>query len=112
VANLGAAVSCPPGSGCCDQDHDHDAAANACPDIGLPFGERHGKAPCPEPVGACVLWRNMNANARHPLYDGPAPPEACPGGHCHKDIPECTVCRHLTITVLPGSAAVTPANGA
>lgn len=29
-ADLDAAVRCPPGSGCCQQDHDHAAAANGC----------------------------------------------------------------------------------
>lgn len=105
-ANLGAAVTCAPESSCCQEGHDHTAEGNACPDVGLPFGERHDKAPCPEPEGRCVLWRNMTANARHPQYAGEPPPDACPGGHCHKDIDGCTVCRHLTITVLPGSTAV------
>lgn len=95
--NLGATVACPPDADCCGEDHDHDAEANACPDINLPFGERHGGAACPEPE-TCTLWRNMNAPE--------APPGPCPGGHCHKDVADCTVCRHLIITVMPGSVPV------
>jgi hypothetical protein len=105
-SDLGANVTCPPDAGCCAEDHSHDTAANSCPDIGLPFGERHGKAACPEPPGGCKLWRNMNPGG------GTTGPGPCPGGHCHKDIEDCTVCRHLTITVLPGSVAVVPAIGA
>ena len=47
MTDLGAAVTCAPGSGCCDgSGHpgvSHDAAANACPGI----DGNHGGADCP-----------------------------------------------------------------
>lgn len=61
-ANPDAMVTCPAGGPCCQQDHDHAAAANACP-----------------------------------------------GGHdCGLGVDGCTVCRPLTITVVPGSTQVQP----
>jgi hypothetical protein len=109
--DIDAAVTCPPGSDCCQQDHDHAAAANAC----------HGghEDPCPEPPGKCRAWNTATADARHPLYEGGHPllgadhqpgddiPD-CPGGHCHKDVRGCGVCRPLVITILPGTT-ITPA---
>jgi hypothetical protein len=95
LASIGANVVCPPGSDCCQQDHDHDAAASACP------GGHEGAA-CPEP-GSCPVWASATADARHPAYSGEAPGD-CPGGHCHKDVDGCTVCRPLIITAA-GSAA-------
>ena len=93
--DLDAAVACPPESAdCCQEDHDHAAAANACPG-------GHDDS-CPEPAGACGTWKNATANTRHPSYDGD-PPGDCPGGHCHKDIKDCTVCRPLIITMMPGT---------
>jgi hypothetical protein len=100
MVNLGALVTCVPGRGCCAEAHDHDAAANACPG-------GHGDCPVPE---ACAAWEGATADTRHTLYDGPSA-GACPGGHCHKDIEGCTVCRPLVITAMPGSAAITPAVG-
>jgi hypothetical protein len=111
--SLDASITCPPGSGCCAEDHDHAAAADACPG-------GHDE-PCPEP-GTCRVWQAATADARHPAYAGGHPllgaehqagdpvPD-CPGGHCHKDVKGCTVCRPLTITVLPGSAAIQPVAG-
>ena len=104
-ANIDAALICPPGSDCCPIDHDHGAAANACPG-------QHDDAPCPEPAGECATWNGAIADAFHPQFDGnhplfrlekDEPPPSCPGGHCHKDVTGCTVCRPLVITVLPGT---------
>ena len=88
-------VRCPPeADGCCQEDHDHAAAANACPG-------GHDD-PCPHPAGACAVWKGATADTLHPLHDGdPAGP--CPGGHCHKDIEGCGVCRPLVITMMPGT---------
>lgn len=73
--------------GCCPQTHHHGQAANECPGAG---GNHPGQA-CP--VG--------------PYCTAVTPAgEDCPGGHCHKDVPGCTVCRPITITLLPGSARV------
>jgi hypothetical protein len=107
-SNLDASLVCPPDSGCCSENHDHAAAANACPG-------GHDDAPCPEPTGKCRVWRGAIADAfhpafepgSHPLFSGAEVP-SCPGGHCHKDVPGCTVCRPLVITMLPGSAEITP----
>jgi hypothetical protein len=117
--NLTSNVKCPPGSGCCEQDHDHEAAA-ICP-------QDHDMA-CPEP-GTCSLWASAlahHAAARAALEahvadpDAPVPdeehfahalaepPESCPGGHCHKDIPGCNVCHPIIITAGQGSAVLRP----
>jgi hypothetical protein len=102
-ADLGAQVVCPPGSPCCKQDHSHDATANACP-------QNHGTAPCPNP-GRCETWEQqkrdvvnldpdvhgqLKASLAHITGD-------CPGGHCGFGVPGCTVCRPVTVTVMPGS---------
>ncbi|SRR6266571_7178695 len=71
-ANPDANLACPPGSSCCQQDHDHAAAANACPG---------GHGDCPEP-DKCPTWATAVADTRHPHYRG-EPPGPCPGGHCH-----------------------------
>ena len=86
MTDMGANVVCPPGSGCCQESHSHDAAANACPG-------GHDGAACP--VGtACFVFT--------------PPGEPCPGGHCALGVPGCTVCRPVTITGLPGSASRRP----
>jgi hypothetical protein len=101
--DLGANVTCPPGSGCCDgSPHpgvSHDAAANACPQIDA---GTHGS--CPEPDG-CKSWYGMNDHRYEHLVNGTSPPP-CPGGHCHQGLPDCTVCRTVTIEVLPGTVPV------
>lgn len=102
-SDLGANVTCPPGSGCCDGSAhpgvSHDAAANACPQIDM---GTHG--PCPEPA-SCKSWYGMHDHRYVHITEGVAPPD-CPGGHCHKDIPDCTICRPVTIEVLPGTVQV------
>jgi hypothetical protein len=110
--NIDSHVACPPGSDCCQVDHDHGAAANACPGT-------HDDAACPELPGRCKVWQGATADAHHPLFEpgthplfsGATVPD-CPGGHCHKDVKGCTVCRPLIITMLPGSAEVTLAGQA
>jgi hypothetical protein len=90
-ADLGGTVTCPPGSGCCDGSAHpgvyHDQAANACPQIDQ---GTHGA--CPEP-DAC---KSSRSTAEDP----------CSGGHCHLGIADCTVCRTVTIEVLPGTVTV------
>ena len=110
-SDIDANLACAPDAGCCSEDHDHAAMANACPG-------GHENEACPEEPGRCRVWRDSTADARHPLYRGAHPllgPDhaadddipPCPGGHCHASIPSCTVCRPLIITMLPGSAEVT-----
>jgi hypothetical protein len=85
-------LACPPGSGCCDDDHDHDEAANACPG---------GHGPCPVPDN-CLVWLGMQPHLPDSrVRDTSAGP--CPGGHCGLGVPGCTVCRPLKITAMPGS---------
>lgn len=110
-SDIDASLTCPPGSDCCPLGHDHAAAANSCPG-------GHEDVPCPEDAGRCRVWAGAIADAHHPqfvpgshpLFSGEKIPD-CPGGHCHKDIPDCTVCRPLIVTVMPGSIVVTPVGG-
>lgn len=106
--DLGANVVCADGTDCCTEPHSHDAAANSCPDIALDLGKRHGGAPCPDP-GSCTLWRNSQAGAHRELREAGKPVPSCPGGHCGPGVPGCTVCRPVTITVVPGSVTAAPA---
>lgn len=116
-ADIGANLDC----GCCDGSAhpglSHDAAAIACP--GGHVQDSGEDAPCPVPDD-CGVWKGATAEARHPHYRGahpllgdahqPGDPvPACPGGHCHKDVPGCTVCRPITITLLPGTQIQTVA---
>lgn len=119
--NLTANVHCPPEAGCCPEDHDHEAAANACPG---------GHGPCPEP-GSCRLHASVKAHhaamiahaeADHGPQDTWAdqgltailaaaaqpPPGDCPGGHCHKDLADCTACHPVIITAGIGAAVLRP----
>lgn len=114
LADIDANVTCDPASthpDCCHEQHDHAAAANACPG-------GHEDAPCPEPAGRCRVWKGAIADALHPLFSGGHPlfsgtaPPPCPGGHCHKQVSGCTVCRPLVITMMPGSAEITLAGQA
>jgi hypothetical protein len=109
MANPDAAIACPPDSpDCCHDNHDHAAAANACPG-------GHDDEPCPEPE-TCKVWKGAIADAHHPLFkagshplfSGNTVPE-CPGGHCHKDVAGCTVCRPLIITAPSGGYTVVQA---
>jgi hypothetical protein len=110
-AGIDAAITCNPAStnpGCCHQDHDHAAAANAC-------SGAHDDEPCPEP-GSCRTWQGATADAHHPLFEpgthplfsGATVPD-CPGAHCAKGVRNCTVCRPLIITVMRGSTVIQPA---
>src|SRR5260221_2535974 len=86
--DIDSAVICAPGStspDCCHVEHDHAAAANACP-------RGHGE---------CTLDK---CGALTPVGD------PCPGGHCAKGIEGCTGCRPLTVTVMPGSVTLPPQN--
>jgi hypothetical protein len=74
---------------CCPEPHDHAQAANECPGAGI----MHEGIACPHPAPAACLVLTPEG-------------EDCPGGHCGLGIPECTVCRPVTITVL---ALVMPA---
>ncbi len=80
LTDIGANLACVPGAGCCAEDHSHDEAANACP------GGHEGQK-CPDP-GTCGVTEG----------------DGCAGGHCGKGVPGCTVCRPITIAMLPGSA--------
>jgi hypothetical protein len=121
--NVDVHVICPPEmrrsakrpDGCCPEDHDHGLTGNRCRESrGLRADEAfpHAGVPCPEP-DSCRTWRFMIADALHPLSDGTHPLLAkpvkdgvvppCPGGHCHRLIEDCAVCRPLVITVMPGT---------
>jgi len=110
VLDLDAQLVCPPESDCCKEDHHHGQAANACPG---------GHDECPAPA-ACKLHASVKrhhlavAAADPDLPTGVLPdhvPEECPGGHCDVRLDDCTVCRPLVITAMPGSAQLQPAGG-
>jgi hypothetical protein len=96
MVNLGALVVCPADSDCCQEDHDHDAAGNACT-------ADHPAGSCPAPA-ACKLWANVRSHHEDP--DAAGLPVSCPGGHCGKGVPDCTVCRPITVTVPPGHTTI------
>src|SRR5215467_13940066 len=82
--NLTSNLACPPEAGCCQEAHDHEATANACPG-------GHGDCPVPDD---CRLWGSVLAHhaaakAAHAEHGGGPdhfaasmvePPDACPGG--------------------------------
>jgi hypothetical protein len=115
MSNITSNLRCPPAFGCCQKDHDHEAAANACPG---------GHGDCPEP-DTCRLWGSVLAhntamrqaykehqatgsNTVHVAEMLKTAPAACPGGHCHKDIDGCTVCHPVIITAGQGTAVLRP----
>jgi hypothetical protein len=92
LADPDAAITCPPGSGCCSADHHHGNAASACPG---------GHKACPSP-DACPVWLGMQPHLENSsIRDTSA--GKCPGGHCGLGVDGCTVCRPLKITLIPGS---------
>jgi hypothetical protein len=120
MEDLDAQVACKPGAGCCDGSAhpgtSHGRAASAC-------ARDHSADPCPEP-STCPGWAGMVRDVAQLNPDNPAHQairaelEArygrpitgdCPGGHCHKDIDGCAVCRPITVTLLAGSAVIRPA---
>lgn len=123
--NLTANLACAGSAGCCGVDdqpgvHDCEAIANACPG---------GHGDCPEPAD-CKLWATVKAHhaamaatlAEHqanvaagqaesvPHFTemADALPDDCPGGHCHKDLPDCTVHHPVIITAGQGTAVLRP----
>ena len=93
MTDLGATVVCPPGTNCCKEAHSHDQNANSCP--ALASGELHPEAPCPVPAHADFSPDHVD----------------CTGGHCGFGVPDCTVCRPVTITVMPGSTVISAVGG-
>ena len=114
MTDIGANLQCKPGAGCCELPHSHDQAANACPGAG-----RHEGVPCPA-GDVCRFWDGHKAHIAGLNPDNPvhmqvkAEAEAlhgvaegtCPGGHCGKGVPGCTVCRPITITAMAGTVSV------
>lgn len=101
--DIGANVTCPPDSGCCQEEHSHDAHANSC-------RGNHAGVKCPdEDPYRCPVWLGMVKDAYHPLNEGfrlLPDPGPCPGEHCHLDIAECAVCRPVIITVPENSVRI------
>ncbi len=87
IAEDGSRLQQAVGCSCCTQAHDHDQAANSCPEAGTE-GVRHGGADCTHPIGGTAC------NVLTPLG------EDCPGGHCFPGVDGCTVCRPLTVDYL------------
>lgn len=85
------------GCTCCSENHDHDEAANSCPEAGQPRGEQHPGAACPHPTEG-----GIGCNAVTPVG------EDCPGGHCWPGVDGCTVCRPITADFL-GNVSLGPA---
>ena len=110
MTDLGSNVLCDEDGDCCQESHSHTEAANACP--GIIAG--HPGAPCPDADKARCLTYSGGYSAAPDLA-----PEArvrrlgkCPGGHCGFGVEGCTICRPVTITLLPGSVNLSPAPGA
>jgi hypothetical protein len=94
-ADPDAQLTCPPDSDCCQENHHHGQAASACKGA-------HGACPTPD---QCLVWLGMQPHLEDSNQrDRAAGP--CPGGHCGPGVPDCTVCRPLRITVLPGSVSL------
>jgi hypothetical protein len=126
LASPDGAVTCAEASDdprCCHDDHDHAAQANGCPVAAANGGDGHRD--CPEPA-TCPLHASVKAHyaatvayaaeangggAAMLAVVGPEPPDDCPGGHCHWDLDDCTVCRPLILTAMPGSARLQPVTG-
>jgi hypothetical protein len=113
-SNLDANVTCVPGYGCCAEDHDHAAAANACPGF-LTQDQLRAGAVAGHPGEACTIVHPHDPATCKVCLDpaaGEHGPEVgnggheCAGGHCGPKVSGCTVCRPITITPLPGSAQV------
>jgi hypothetical protein len=110
--DIGAALTCLPGAGCCPVPHSHDAAAMACPGL----AGAHAGEPCPHPdpvlCPAHVSSTSPHAGTpAHLIVPGVKTPLECPGGHCGVGVKDCTVCRPVTITMLPGAANITVSLG-
>jgi hypothetical protein len=79
----------------CPEGHDphvrghHDACA---------FGDLDSQVTCPEDSNCCQENHNHGQEANACLAEHDEP--------CGLDAPGCTVCRPLTITVMPGSIAM------
>lgn len=85
------------GCSCCTQRHDHDLAANACRGANVDdHTQQHPGAECAHPIGG------QACNVVTPLG------EECPGGHCFPGVPDCTVCRPLSVDWL-GTIGLGPA---
>ncbi len=85
-ADLDALLACPPGSGCCELQHNHGDAARACPEDHAAAGHQCAH---PEPAD-CPVWAGTEAAG------------SCPGGHHGLGVTGCTVCRPMTITFYDG----------
>jgi hypothetical protein len=116
MLDLGAQVTCPPDSGCCQKPHSHDQAANAC-------AVDHTGQPCPHPDPlACPTFRSgpgkggpgtgiscdPDAHAAGQHTACPAHGDGCPGGHHAKGVEGCAVCRPVTISLVPGYTVLRP----
>lgn len=104
MASPPVSVTCRADSDCCKIDHDHQAAADACT-------ADHSDQDCPDPPGKCPSHLSMQAWA----HSGDVLPDHladdCPGGHHGLGVEDCTVCRPVTITAMPGSTFITAVGG-
>lgn len=117
MADAGANVSCPPGSGCCDgSDHpelSHDQQARQCEADHAAAGHACGHR---EP-GDCRVYhgtipeRGPCSAALHGKEIGDCTHDECPGGHHGLGVEQCTVCRPVTIIAMPGSATIHAVTG-
>jgi len=115
-------LACPPEAGCCQVDHDHEAAAVCaqdhpmdCPDPGGCLLHQSNKAHYAAMVahaeadhGPRDTWADQGLHQMLAVAQAMEPPDECPGGHCHKDIPGCNVCHPVIITAGVGTAVLRP----
>ncbi len=106
MADPDAALVCPPGSGCCEDDHsgDPDFRGHAL----LRCETDHSSHACPNP-GTCRLWASAKSHHAAAKAEGTAYaeklPDDCPGGHHGEGVEGCKACRSLVITAIPGTSA-------
>lgn len=123
--SLTANLSCTGPQGCCGDacqgGTDCEAVTTSCP-------QGHGDCPVPD---ACAIHESVKAHhaamaaahaehvelvaagkaaaaVAHAAAVLDAPPDQCPGGHCHADLPDCKVHHPIVITAGIASAVLRP----
>jgi hypothetical protein len=125
MSHPGTSLVCATNDGCCTKGGDCPGHMDHHSDCEPGKAGSHGPCPDAEAERECGLWAPVKAH-HHAMVDSLKDeakakavlgfhrseiPDACPGGHCHADDPDCAVHRPIMITALaPGMAGnTTPA---